>query len=79
MFWLLIEPDHAEICLKRPGEEDLFVTARSDAFVRWHMGHLSWAVASKDITVEGPSQLARAFPSWNKRSHFAHVRPVQAS
>ena len=31
-----------------------------------------------DVTTaaDGPSALARAFPTWNGRSMFAHIRPV---
>lgn len=79
-FWLLLEHGTGEVCATSPGEEDLVVVARSEPFVRWHMGHLSWSQAVSDggVRVEGPPTLARAFPTWNQRSHFAHIRPVSA-
>lgn len=76
-FWLLLERGHGEVCTTTPGEEDLVITADPERFVRWHMGHLSWAEACADgaIRIEGQRQLARAFPSWNNRSYFAHIKP----
>jgi len=77
-FWLLLEEGRGEVCAKSPGEEDLVVSADPERFVRWHAGQLSWRAASADggIQVEGARALARAFPSWNRRSRFAHVRPA---
>jgi DNA-binding HxlR family transcriptional regulator len=78
-YWLLIERGDTEICKTNPGiDEDLYVTADAEAFVRWHAGRLSWAQATRDdrIRLDGPSSLVRAFPTWNARSMFAHVAPV---
>jgi hypothetical protein len=74
-FWLLIENGWGEVCSTCPGAEDLAVRAGPDRFVCWHMGQLNWAEEAADggIQVEGPRVLARAFPGWNNRSHFAHV------
>lgn len=81
VFWLLIEERKGEVCLKHPGfDEDLVVTADSEAFALWHMGRLEWsrAVRAGRIRVEGPRDLARAFPTWNALSHFANVRPARS-
>jgi DNA-binding HxlR family transcriptional regulator len=78
-YWLLIELGDTEICKTYPGvDEDLYVTAEAEAFVRWHAGQLTWAQATAGgrIHLDGPSSLVRAFPTWNARSMFAHVRPV---
>lgn len=78
-YWLLIERGDAEICKTCPGpDEDLYVTAEAEAFVKWHAGQLTWAQAIRDhrIQLDGPSSLTRAFPTWNARSMFAYVRPV---
>jgi DNA-binding HxlR family transcriptional regulator len=78
-YWLLIERGETEICKTSPGlEEDLCVTADTDAFVRWHAGQLSWAQALRErrIHLDGPASLVRAFPSWNARSMFAHIKPA---
>ena len=78
-YWLLIERGDTEICKTNPGlDEDLFITAQAEAFVKWHAGQLTWAQASRDerILLEGEPSLIRAFPTWNARSMFAHIRPV---
>ena len=78
-YWLLIEHGDTEICKEYPGlDEDLFITAEAEAFVKWHAGQLSWAAATRDrrIQLHGPSWLVRAFPTWNARSTFAHIKPV---
>jgi len=81
-YWLLIEAGDTEICKTYPGlDEDLYVTAEAEAFVKWHAGQLSWAAALRDrrIQLHGPSWLVRAFPTWNARSMFAHIKPVGQS
>jgi DNA-binding HxlR family transcriptional regulator len=78
-YWLLIELGETEICKTYPGfDEDLYITAEAEAFVKWHAGHLTWAEATREgrIQLDGPSALVRAFPTWNARSMFAHIRPV---
>jgi DNA-binding HxlR family transcriptional regulator len=78
-YWLLIELKETEICKKYPGiDEDLFVTAEAEAFVKWHAGQLTWAQALREdrIKLHGPSWLVRAFPTWNARSAFAGITPV---
>jgi DNA-binding HxlR family transcriptional regulator len=81
-YWLLIEFGDAEICKTYPGlDEDLYITAEAEAFVKWHAGQLSWAAAIRDrrIRLYGPSRLVRGFPTWNARSMFAHIKPVSPS
>jgi DNA-binding HxlR family transcriptional regulator len=78
-YWLIIERGDTEICKEYPGlDEDLFITAEAEAFVKWHAGQLSWAEASRDsrIQLHGQSALVRAFPTWNARSAFAYIKPV---
>jgi hypothetical protein len=78
-YWLLIEHADTEICKKYPGlDEDLYITAEAEAFVKWHAGQLTWVEATRDrrIQLHGPSWLVRAFPTWNARSAFAHIKPV---
>ena len=63
-YWLLLEHGEAEICKTYPGlDEDLYITADAEAFVKWHAGQLSWAEATRDsrIQLDGPSWLVRAF------------------
>lgn len=78
-YWLLIEHADTEICKEYPGlDEDLYITADAEAFVKWHAGQVSWASAIRDgrIQLDGPAQLVRAFPTWNARSAFADIKPV---
>jgi DNA-binding HxlR family transcriptional regulator len=80
-YWLLIERGDTEICKTYPGLEDLYITAEAEAFVKWHAGQLTWAQVTREgrIQLIGPSSLVRAFPTWNARSMFAHIRPVSLS
>jgi DNA-binding HxlR family transcriptional regulator len=77
-YWVLIELGDTEICKTYPGPEDLYITAEAEAFVKWHAGQLTWADATREgrIQLDGPPSLVRAFPTWNARSMFAHIRPV---
>ncbi|MBW3663417.1 MAG: helix-turn-helix transcriptional regulator [Actinobacteria bacterium] len=81
-YWVLFGPDRAEVCLKPPGYDiDLVVEAQALSFARWHAGAIEWgqAIRSGGITVTGPTRLARALPTWNRRSHFApHVTAESA-
>ena len=78
-YWLLIELGDTEICKTYPGlDEDLYITAEAEAFVKWHAGQLTWAQATREgrIQLDGLPALVRAFPTWNARSMFAHIKPV---
>src|SRR5687768_18466944 len=78
-YWLLIEHGDTEICRTYPGfDEDLYITAEAEAFVKWHAGQLSWAQAMGEhrIQPDGPSATVRAFPTSTARSMIAHIRPV---
>ena len=81
-YWLLIELGDTEICKTYPGlDEDLYITAEAEAFVKWHAGQLTWVQATGEgrIQLDGSPSLIRAFPTWNARSMFAHIRPVSRS
>jgi DNA-binding HxlR family transcriptional regulator len=80
--WLLIDHGDTEICKTYRGlDEDLYISADAEAFVKWHAGQLSWAEALRSgrIQLHGPSWLVRGFPTWNARSLFAHIKPVSRS
>ncbi len=67
-FWLLIDGGEAEVCHSDPGGDvDVTVVARSEPFVRWHIGERSWTalLRSGDLTVSGDRGLARALPRWH--------------
>jgi hypothetical protein len=77
-YWLLLEHGDAETCKTVSGlDEDLYITADAEAFVKWHAGELPWADATRysRIQIESPPWLVRAFPTWNGRSMFAHIQP----
>jgi hypothetical protein len=79
---LLLEHGETEICKTYSGlDEDLYITAEAEAFVKWHAGQLTWAEALRDsrIRLDGPPWLTRAFPTWNARSTFAHIKPVSGT
>jgi DNA-binding HxlR family transcriptional regulator len=78
-YWLIIELGDTEICKTYPElDEDLYITAEAEAFVKWHAGQLSWAQATHEgrIRLDGSPSLVKAFPTWNARSMFAHIRPT---
>jgi hypothetical protein len=78
-YWLLIERGDTELCKTSPGlDDDLHNTAEAEADVKWQAGRLSWAQAIREnrLQADGPRSLVRAFPTWNGRSMFAHIRPV---
>ena len=81
-YWLLIELGDTEICKTYPGvDEDLYITAEAEAFVKWHAGQLTWAEATRDgrIQLDGLPSLVKAFPTWNARSMFAHISPLESA
>src|SRR5262245_9707486 len=52
-YWLLIEHGDTEICKDYSGlDEDLYLTAEAEAFVKWHAGQLSWAEAIRDRRIQ---------------------------
>ena len=55
----------------------IFPQTEAEWFVKWHMGWVSWddALSGGHISVAGPRPLAQAFPTWNKLSRFAGIRP----
>lgn len=75
--WLLIERRNGEICRFDPGFGDDIVVTIEDAvmFARWHLGLADWAgiVRAGSIQLEGPRDLCRALPTWN-RGPEVHAR-----
>ena len=72
--WVIFDGEDSEVCRKAPGfEDDLVVDAESVAIAEWHLGRIDWtmAVRSRRISVSGPRALARALPTWNRRSLWA--------
>lgn len=72
--WVVFDGDRSEVCQHDPGFEiDLFVEADPRALAEWHLGRIDWsrAVQLGQIAVAGPRNLARALPTWNRRSPAA--------
>lgn len=69
-FWMLVDRGEAELCSSHPRyENDLLVTAQSQAFTQWHLQEAQWSALLRagSIQVKGPRALARALPTWNAR------------
>jgi len=80
-FWMLLQRPRAELCTSYPGRtEDLIVTTDSDTLVQWNLRRvtLQQAVRAGRCRLEGPTSLARGFPSWVQPSPFAHVSPARS-
>lgn len=76
--WVLWDKGELEMCLRFPGgEEDLIITAEPEWIGRWHLRRCTWeeAIAGRHIVVEGPRDLARAFPTWFTPDAFSGVEP----
>ena len=76
VLWIIFGVESAEVCRKDPSFEiDLYVEADPRALAEWHLGRIEWIDAIEDgrISVLGPSDLARALPTWNRRSAAARV------
>lgn len=74
--WMIFNRADSEVCRTDPGfPEHLVVTAQSRAIAEWHLGHIRWTDALKQnsIRVDGSPRLARALPTWNKQSGWAHI------
>ena len=75
--WIIFDGDRSEVCRKDPGfEVELYVQAEPAALAEWHLGRIEWADAlrAERIRVLGPATLARALPTWNRRSPAAWAR-----
>jgi len=83
--WLIVNRREVDVCLKDPGFGiDLVVAADLTAFTRVWLGDLplEQALRSREVRLEGPRELVRAFPGWLLLSHFAAVvrpEPARAS
>jgi DNA-binding HxlR family transcriptional regulator len=75
--WVLFDGERSEMCRKDPGfEVELFVEAEPAALAEWHLGRIEWvdALRADRIRVQGRAPLARALPTWNRRSPAAQAR-----
>ena len=80
--WFIFHRDQSEVCRTPPGfDEALIITADATALTQWHLGRIQWsdAIRTGRIRVSGPPHLARALPTWNRRSAWAHIEGVRLS
>ena len=73
--WFVFDGDNSEVCRQDPGfEESLIVKAESVALAEWHLGRAEWAdlLQNGRIQVTGLPRLARALPTWNRRSKWVN-------
>lgn len=76
-FWILFDRAETEVCRQPPGfEEDLVVEMDARTLAEWHLGRIEWSTAlgGRGVRVTGPRDLARALPTWNRRSVFAAMK-----
>jgi len=81
LLWLIFDGDRSEVCQHDPGfEVDVYVQAESRALAEWHLGRLEWgdALRTERIKVSGTRALARALPTWNRRSAAAQAVRAEA-
>lgn len=76
VFWLLLAPERAEVCLSHPGG-DVDVNLRTDVrtLTNVWMGSATWGAAlhAGTLAMTGDPEICRAFPRWLKLSVFARV------
>jgi hypothetical protein len=79
-WWLMLNgPQEVDLCLVDPGvEPDLHVTTTVDTMTGIWMGDVSYGTAlqSRDLKIEGPSDLRSRLPSWLRLSVFAEVERI---
>jgi hypothetical protein len=76
-YWLLLKPGEPSVCWDPPGfDVDLVVLADTLAMHRVWLGHQSFAdaLSKRQIELDGPRELVRAFPDWLALSHFASIK-----
>jgi DNA-binding HxlR family transcriptional regulator len=81
-FWMLVDRPESEVCVKHPGlDEDLVVTTDSITLTDVHRGRIAFgaAISSGRMRIDGPSALARAFPTWGGLSYYAEVGPARSA
>jgi DNA-binding HxlR family transcriptional regulator len=78
--FLLLKVGEATLCTHNPGfPEPLRVRAGLPALAAWWRGDASFAEAQRmGLAVEGPKELARAFPDWFERYLFAGIGSAAA-
>jgi DNA-binding HxlR family transcriptional regulator len=79
LYWLVLNRPEVDLCLRDEGfEVDLFVSTDSRTLGEAIAGRreLRWAIGQGLVEVEGPRDLAHAFPDWIGVTPFARDRPL---
>jgi DNA-binding HxlR family transcriptional regulator len=78
--FLLLRRSEISLCAENPGfPDELRIRSTLRTFTAWWRGDVSLAKARADgMTIEGPREWVRAFPSWFLRYAFADVPPARA-
>jgi hypothetical protein len=79
LWWLVIDDDVVDICLKDPGYEvDLFVQTRLQTMTQIWMGDISLSKARREkrLKLSGNTRLKDSMPQWIGRSLLAGVAPA---
>lgn len=74
LWWIVVEPDRTDVCLKDPGKEvDIFFKTTVKTMADVWMGDRTYreAKASGDLDLQGPPALTRNVSSWLRPSVFA--------
>jgi DNA-binding HxlR family transcriptional regulator len=80
--WLVLDRSEVDVCLTDPGfGVDLVVVADLATFTKVWLGDVSFeqAIRARKVRLEGPREIARAFPRWLLLGHFAGVARPRAA
>lgn len=75
-WWLVIQDDDVDVCLKDPGfEVDLHIITDTRTLTHYWMGDISMAKAKqeKHITIDGDTTLKKDITTWLGRNYFATI------
>lgn len=78
--YLLLRRSEVSLCPGNPGyPEELHLRAGRRTLIEWWRGDLTFRQArAAGMTVTGPREMVRAFPTWFERYLFAAVEPAAA-
>jgi DNA-binding HxlR family transcriptional regulator len=76
-YWMLVDRPESELCVRSPGfDEDVVVSTDSITLTDVHRGKMALrlAISTGRFRIDGPRELAQAFPTWGGLSPFSEVR-----
>ena len=79
-WWLIVKPDHTDVCLKDPGREvDVYFTVDLRTMIELWMGDCSFkkALADGRLKLVGHNALTRSVTDWLALASFAHIRSAE--